>query len=54
VTAGELPPQPVDLIAAALVGGCAEVLVGPLAGAPTESEQTIAAMRQFVLGAGGA
>jgi AcrR family transcriptional regulator len=54
VTAGELPPQPVDLIAAALVGGCAEVLVGPLAGAPTESEQTIAAMRQFVLGAVGA
>jgi len=51
---GEAGTAAVDLIAAALVGGCAEVLVGPLAGAPTESEQTIAAMRQFVLGAVGA
>ncbi len=30
IAAGELPPQNVELVAAALVGGCGEALVGPL------------------------
>ena len=54
VAAGELPPQPEEVIAAALVGGCAEVLVGPLAALGSDPEQTVAALRQFVLRAVGA
>jgi AcrR family transcriptional regulator len=54
---GELPPQNVELTAAALVGGCGEALVGPLspvAGARPESEELVAALRQFVRRAVGA
>lgn len=54
VAAGELPPQPEQLIAAALVGGCAEVLVGPLAAPDADSELTVATLREFVLRAVGA
>jgi AcrR family transcriptional regulator len=57
IDAGELPEQNVELTAAALVGGCGEVLVGPLsplAGARPPSEQTVAALRTFVRRAVGA
>jgi AcrR family transcriptional regulator len=54
VQAGELPPQPETVIAAALVGGCAEVLVGPLAAPGSDPEETVATLRAFVLRAVGA
>lgn len=57
IEAGELPPQNVALTAAALVGGCGEVLVGPLSpvaqGAP-EAAEMIDAVRTFVRRAVGA
>jgi AcrR family transcriptional regulator len=57
IAAGEVPDQDVELTAAALVGGCGEALVGPLspvAGAPPESAEIVAAMRVFVHRAVGA
>ncbi len=57
IAAGELPAQNVELTAAALVGGCGEALVGPLspvAGAPPDSEEIVAALRLFVRRAAGA
>ncbi len=54
VAAGELPPQPEDVIAAALVGGCAEVLVGPLAATGADAEQTVATLKEFIRRAVGA
>ena len=54
VAAGEIPAQPVGLTAAALVGGCGEALVGPLAAEGADAEETIAALRAFVLRAVGA
>jgi AcrR family transcriptional regulator len=54
IDAGELPEQDVGLTAAALVGGCAEALVGPLASGRAGAEATIAALRTFVLRAVGA
>jgi AcrR family transcriptional regulator len=51
IGAGELPPQDVALTAAALVGGCAEALVGPLsplADGGTPAEDVVAALRTFV------
>ncbi len=57
IEAGELPPQNVALTAAALVGGCGEVLVGPLSpvaqSAPAEVEM-IEAVRTFARRAVGA
>jgi AcrR family transcriptional regulator len=53
VADGEAPAQDTELTAAALVGGCAEALVGPLAeGAGTQ--RTLTALRAFVLRAVGA
>lgn len=46
IAAGEVPGQDVELTAAALVGGCAEVLTGPLRG---RAEHSPAALRRFVL-----
>jgi AcrR family transcriptional regulator len=57
IAAGELPEQDVELTAAALVGGCGEALVGPLAplaGSAPESDQIVAALRTFVRRAVGA
>jgi AcrR family transcriptional regulator len=57
IAAGELPPQNVELTAAALVGGCGEALVGPLspvAGARPSSDEIVAALRTFVRRAVGA
>jgi AcrR family transcriptional regulator len=57
IDAGELPEQDVELTAAALVGGCGEALVGPLApahGAPRDPEAVVAALRAFVRRAIGA
>jgi AcrR family transcriptional regulator len=57
VAAGELPEQNAELIAAALVGGCGEALVGPLsplAGTRPSSAEVIAALRMFVRRAVGA
>ena len=54
VAAGELPPQPERMAAAALVGACAEVLVGPLAQPGEDADRMIAALREFVLRAVGA
>ena len=48
---GELPSQDVRLTAAALVGGCAEALVGPLSpvgDGPASAEEVVAALREFV------
>jgi AcrR family transcriptional regulator len=48
---GEMPPQDVQLTAAALVGGCGEALVGPLsplAGDRPSDEAILAALRTFV------
>lgn len=57
IAAGELPAQDVEFTAAALVGGCGEVLVGPLsplaAGTPAIDE-VLEAQRTFVLRAIGA
>jgi AcrR family transcriptional regulator len=57
IGAGELPEQNVELTAAALVGGCGEALVGPLspvAGTRPQSEEIVAALRQFIRRAVGA
>jgi AcrR family transcriptional regulator len=57
IAAGELPPQSVELSAAALVGGVGEALVGPLsplAGEPPPSEETVRAITTFALRAVGA
>ena len=57
IAAGELPDQNVDLVAAALVGGCGEALVGPLspvAGRKPGREEVVAALRLFVRRAVGA
>jgi len=57
IEAGEMPEQNVELVAAALVGGCGEALVGPLsplAGAKPSSEDIVAALRLFVRRAVGA
>ncbi|MHB8695134.1 MAG: TetR/AcrR family transcriptional regulator [Solirubrobacteraceae bacterium] len=58
IAAGELPEQDVELTAAALVGGCGEVLVGPLsplAGpARPPSEQIIDGLGVFIRRAIGA
>jgi AcrR family transcriptional regulator len=57
IAAGELPEQNVELIAAALVGGCGEALVGPLsplAGSKPSRDETLAALRIFVRRAVGA
>jgi AcrR family transcriptional regulator len=54
---GELPTQDVTLTAAALVGGCAEALVGPLsplAGFRPAAEDVVAAIRTFAARAIGA
>lgn len=50
IDAGELPAQDTELTAAALVGGCAEVLTRPLGGAAEHSPE---ALRAFVLRAVG-
>jgi AcrR family transcriptional regulator len=57
VASGELPPQDLELTAAALVGGCGEALVGPLsplASDDREPEEIIASLRTFVRRAVGA
>jgi AcrR family transcriptional regulator len=58
IEAGELPEQNVELVAAALVGGCGEALVGPLspaaAAATPSSADIVAALRLFVRRAVGA
>jgi AcrR family transcriptional regulator len=57
IGAGEIPPQNVELTAAALVGGVGEALVGPLsplAGTAPDAEEIIAALREFVKRAVGA
>ncbi|HEY1521182.1 MAG TPA: TetR/AcrR family transcriptional regulator [Solirubrobacteraceae bacterium] len=50
IAAGELPAQDARLSAAALVGGCAEALVGPLspvAGSTVAAADVVAAIRTF-------
>lgn len=56
IEAGELPRQDVELTAAALVGGCGEALVGPLApvGPEPRAGAVLGALRAFVRGAAGA
>jgi AcrR family transcriptional regulator len=54
IAAGELPEQHVALTSAALVGGCGEALVGPLAAEGAAAGETIEALRAFVLRAVGA
>jgi AcrR family transcriptional regulator len=56
IAAGELPEQTVELTAAALVGGCGEALVGPLAPvAPrVDVDEVLIALRTFVRRAAGA
>jgi AcrR family transcriptional regulator len=56
ISAGELPEQNVALTAAALVGGCGEALVGPLApvGPRVEVHDVLVALRVFVRRAAGA
>ncbi len=57
VAAGQLPEQNAELIAAALVGGCGEALVGPLsplAGTRPSSAEVITGLRTFVRRAVGA
>jgi AcrR family transcriptional regulator len=57
IAAGELPGQDVELTAAALVGGCGEALVGPLAplaGKHPAPEQIVTALRTFIRRAVGA
>ncbi|MGI6873914.1 MULTISPECIES: TetR/AcrR family transcriptional regulator [Amycolatopsis] len=45
VRTGQLPAQDADLTAAALVGGAAEVLIGPLT---TDSADAVGALRTFI------
>jgi AcrR family transcriptional regulator len=57
IKSGELPPQDVELTAAALVGGCGEALVGPLSPVSEKrpsTEELVAALRTFVRRAVGA
>jgi len=57
IAAGELPPQNLELTAAALVGGCGEALVGPLSPLAAEgpgAAEIIQALRIFVRRAVGA
>ena len=56
IGAGELPEQDVELTAAALVGGCGEALVGPLApvGPGPRVSDVLGALRAFVRRAVGA
>lgn len=58
IAARELPPQDVELTAAALVGACGEALVGPLspraADAPRDPEAIVVALLAFVRRAVGA
>jgi AcrR family transcriptional regulator len=57
IEAKEVPEQDAELTAAALVGGCGEVLVGPLsplAGARPGREEVVAALQAFVRRAVGA
>jgi AcrR family transcriptional regulator len=58
IDAGELPGQDVEVTSAALVGGCGEVLVGPLAAEGPAPAELIGELRRFVLraigGSGGA
>jgi AcrR family transcriptional regulator len=57
IEAGELPEQNVALVAAALVGGCGEALVGPLsplAGTRPSTGDIVTALRLFVRRAVGA
>ncbi len=57
VAAGEIPPQPTELTAAALVGGVGEALVGPLSplSAPaSEPGEILATLRTFTRRAIGA
>jgi AcrR family transcriptional regulator len=57
IAAGELPEQNVELTAAALVGGCGEALVGPLAPVGRrgpDPDEIVAALRTFVSRAVGA
>jgi AcrR family transcriptional regulator len=51
---GEIPALDAELTAAALVGGCGEALVGPLAADHADVEETLAALRGFVMRAIGA
>ncbi|MDQ6745114.1 MAG: TetR/AcrR family transcriptional regulator [Actinomycetota bacterium] len=54
---GQLPAQDADLVAAALVGGCGEALVGPLSplsGARPPPDAVIAGLQSFVRRAIGA
>jgi AcrR family transcriptional regulator len=56
IAGNEVPPQSVDLTAAALVGGCGEALVGPLSpvGRRRDIGEIVAALRAFVRRAVGA
>jgi AcrR family transcriptional regulator len=57
IATGELPAQDAKLTAAALVGGCAEALVGPLspvAGSRVAAAEVVAAIRTFAARAVGA
>jgi AcrR family transcriptional regulator len=54
IETGELPEQDVELTAAALVGGCGEALVGPLASDDRAPEEIIEALRTFARRAVGA
>lgn len=58
IAAGEVPEQNAQLTAAALVGGCGEVLVGPLSpltnGARPSADEVLTALRRFVCRAVGA
>ena len=57
IATGELPEQDAELTAAALVGGCGEALVGPLApagAAVVDPEALVSALRTFVSRAVGA
>jgi AcrR family transcriptional regulator len=53
IEAGEIPPQDVEFMAAALVGGCGEALVGPLSSV-AGAEQVVTAIRSFARRAIGA
>ncbi len=54
IDAGELPEQDVELTAAALVGGCGEALVGPLAREAPSTSRLLEALETFVRRAVGA
>lgn len=53
IQAGEIPPQDVEFMAAALVGGCGEALVGPLSSV-VGAEEVVTAIQSFVRRAIGA